>query len=70
VFIALRELDKYRLEKNTFRLAAVTELLQDEICVLLDSASFHNYLRIDAGREHLFGGECDIAIYEGGITRL
>lgn len=51
--IPIRTLDDCGLAKDALILVAVTELLQDEICVALDNAGLRNYIRIGAHEEHL-----------------
>jgi len=54
--IPIREFDKCTLDKETLILVAVTELLQDEICAVLQNNGFGNYLRIGAHEEHILMG--------------
>ena len=51
--IFVRSLENCDLEKDTLILVATTELLQDEICVILENSGFCNYLRLGACEEHL-----------------
>jgi hypothetical protein len=50
--IPIRALDNCGLGKETLILVATTELLQDEICDMLQNCGFSNYLRFGARKEH------------------
>ena len=51
--VPVRVLNNCGLDKDTLILVSATELLLDEICVVLEKNGFRDYLRIGSREEHL-----------------